>query len=53
MQTLERFALSVTGESRGIFFSVVREGVADKPLAPFALDYKEAGITLSQDAGAG
>ena len=31
VQTLERFALSVTGESRGFLFSVVREGVADKP----------------------
>ena len=44
VQTLERFALSVTGESRGIpFFSVVREGVADKPQALFVLDWRGLG----------
>lgn len=32
VQTLERFALPVTREKPGdFFFSVVREGVADKP----------------------
>lgn len=55
VQTLERFALSVTGESRGIpFFSVVREGVADKPQAPFCVVLAEgSGIALGLDAESG
>lgn len=47
VQTLERFALSVTGESRGIpFFSVVREGVADKPQAPLVFYWQGFGDLL-------
>lgn len=54
VQTLERFALSVTGESRGIFFSVVREGVADKPQTPFCVVLAEgSGIALGLDAESG
>lgn len=52
VQTLERFAPPVTGESRGIpFFSVVREGVADKPQAPPLLRCIGRGIRNCLGAG--
>lgn len=55
VQTLERFAPPVTRGKPGIsFFSVVREGVADKPQAPFCVVLAEgAGIALGLDAESG
>ena len=44
VQTVERFAPPVTRGKPGIpFFSVVREGVADKPQALFVLDWRGLG----------
>ena len=54
VQTLELFVLSVTGEAGDFFFSVVREGVADKPQAPFCVVLAEgSGIALGLDAESG